>query len=153
MESRALFFNADICRMITAKCIPFARNSLVKSGYAADDKFWTKLQNQGVTMGNSMFLCTADGQAMERLTTAKASLPTDVTPILDERERMAERLRGLGLEPRASHANFLYVPVGDPEAEYDRLLQHGLAVRTVRGGIRITIRTQQDDDRLLQALA
>jgi len=78
--------------------------------------------------------------------------PPDVSPILEERERMAERLRGLGFEPRESHANFLYVPVDDPQSEYDRLLQHGLAVRPVRGGIRITIRTQQDDDRLLERL-
>ena len=80
-----------------------------------------------------------------------AALP-DVRPILEERERMREALRELGLEPRESHANFLYVPVDDPQTEYDRLLQHGLAVRPVRGGIRITIRTQEDDDRLLQAL-
>jgi histidinol-phosphate/aromatic aminotransferase/cobyric acid decarboxylase-like protein len=79
--------------------------------------------------------------------------PPDVSPILEERERMAEELRARGFEPLPSHANFLYVPVGDPKAEYDRLLQHGLAVRPVRGGIRITIRTEQDDDRLLQALA
>jgi histidinol-phosphate aminotransferase len=78
--------------------------------------------------------------------------PPDVSPILEERERMADRLRGLGFEPRESHANFLYVPVEDPQAEYDRLLQHGLAVRPVRGGIRITIRTPQDDDRLLGRL-
>lgn len=78
--------------------------------------------------------------------------PPDVTPILEERERMAERLRELRLRPLPSAANFLYVPVDDPQAEYDRLLQHGLAVRPVRGGIRITIRTQQDDDRLLHQL-
>ena len=65
---------------------------------------------------------------------------------------MRERLLELGFEPRPSHANFLYVPVDDPQAEYDRLLQHGLAVRPVRGGIRITIRTPADDERLLQAL-
>jgi histidinol-phosphate aminotransferase len=76
----------------------------------------------------------------------------DVTPILEERGRMAERLRELGRQPRESHANFLYVPVDDPQAEYDRLLQNGFAVRPVRGGIRITIRTQQDDDLLLQHL-
>ena len=87
------------------------------------------------------------------LALAGLAAPPDVAPILEERERMRERLRELGLEPRESHANFLYVPVDDPPAEYDRLLQHGLAVRPVRGGIRITIRTQQDDDRLLQALA
>jgi histidinol-phosphate aminotransferase len=61
--------------------------------------------------------------------------------------------RPLGFEPLPSRANFLYVPADDPQAEYDRLLRQGLAVRPVRGGIRITIRTQQDDDRLLQALA
>jgi histidinol-phosphate aminotransferase len=79
--------------------------------------------------------------------------PPDVTPILEERERMAERLRELGLEPLPSAANFLYVPVDDPQAEHDRLLQEGLAVRPVRGGIRITIRTPEDDERLLDALA
>ena len=79
--------------------------------------------------------------------------PPDVTPILEERGRMAERLRELELEPLPSAANFLYVPVDDPQAEYDRLLQQGLAVRPVRGGIRITIRTPKDDERLLDALA
>jgi histidinol-phosphate aminotransferase len=86
------------------------------------------------------------------LALAGLQAPPDVSPILEERERMADRLRGLGFEPRESHANFLYVPVEDPQAEYDRLLQHGLAVRPVRGGIRITIRTPQDDDRLLARL-
>jgi histidinol-phosphate aminotransferase len=79
--------------------------------------------------------------------------PPDVTPILEERDRMAERLRELGLEPLPSAANFLYVPVDDPQGEYDRLLEQGLAVRPVRGGIRITIRTSKDDERLLDALA
>jgi histidinol-phosphate aminotransferase len=76
----------------------------------------------------------------------------DVRPLLDERERVAARLRELGLDPWPSHANFLYVPVDDPQAEYDRLLQKGLAVRPVRGGIRITIRTEEDDERLLAGL-
>jgi histidinol-phosphate aminotransferase len=76
----------------------------------------------------------------------------DPGPLLEERERFAERLRDLGYEPLPSRANFLYVPVDDPQAEYDRLLQKGLAVRPVRGGIRITIRNEQDDERLLQAL-
>jgi histidinol-phosphate aminotransferase len=86
------------------------------------------------------------------LALAGLAAPPDVTPILEERERMRERLRELGYEPRESHANFLYVPVEHPQAEYDRLLQHGLVVRPVRGGIRITIRNEQDDERLLRAL-
>ena len=86
------------------------------------------------------------------LALAGLASPPDVSPILEERERVAKELRARGFEPLPSHANFLYVPVDDPKAEYDRLLQHGLAVRPVRGGIRITIRAQQDDDRLLQRL-
>lgn len=86
------------------------------------------------------------------LALAGLASPPDVSPILEERERMAERLLELGFAPLPSAANFLYVPVDDPQAEYDRLLQHGLAVRPVRGGVRITIRTQADDDRLLRAL-
>ncbi len=86
------------------------------------------------------------------LALAGLEAPPDVTPILAERERMRERLGELGFAPRESHANFLYVPVEDPQGWYDRLLRQGLAVRPVRGGIRITIRTQTDDDRLLSAL-
>jgi histidinol-phosphate aminotransferase len=86
------------------------------------------------------------------LALAGLQAPPDVSPILEERERMRERLGELGFAPRDSHANFLYVPVEDPQGWYDRLLRQGLAVRPVRGGIRITIRTQQDDDRLLHAL-
>jgi histidinol-phosphate aminotransferase len=82
---------------------------------------------------------------------ALESLP-DVRPILEERERVATRLRELGLEPFPSHANFLYVPVDEPEQLYDRLLMQGLAVRPVRKGIRITIRNEADDERLLQSL-
>jgi histidinol-phosphate aminotransferase len=62
------------------------------------------------------------------------------------------RLRELGFAPLPSHGNFLYIPVDEPQQVYDRLLQKGLAVRPVRGGIRITIRNEQDDERLLDAL-
>ena len=86
------------------------------------------------------------------LALAGLAAPPDVTPILEERERVDGELRSLGFEPLPSHANFVYVPVDDPQARYDALLEQGLAVRPVRGGIRITIRTQQDDDRLLEAL-
>ena len=87
------------------------------------------------------------------LALAALASPPDVSPILDERERVAARLRELGFEPRESHANFLYVPVDDPRGSYDALLAQGLAVRPVRGGIRITIRTNEEDERLLHALS
>ena len=86
------------------------------------------------------------------LAIAALEAPPDVQPILDERERMAERLRELGFEPPPSHGNFLYLPVDDPAGLADRLLQQGLAVRPVPGGIRITIRTEPEDERLLAVL-
>ena len=46
---------------------------------------------------------------------------------------------------------FLSGPTEDG-TDYDRLLAKGLAVRPVRGGIRITIRTNEEDERLLDAL-
>lgn len=87
------------------------------------------------------------------LALAALESPPDVGPILEERERFAERLRELGLSPQPSHANFLFVPVDDPEVVAGRLLQQGLAVRPVKGGIRITTRDRADDDRLFEALA
>jgi histidinol-phosphate aminotransferase len=87
------------------------------------------------------------------LALAALESPPDVRPILEERERFAERLRELGLAPLPSQANFVYVPVNDAEVVSDGLVQQGLAVRPVKGGIRITIRDRTDDDRLLDALA
>jgi histidinol-phosphate aminotransferase len=86
------------------------------------------------------------------LALAALASPPDVRPILDERERLGRRLRELGFEPSPSHANFLFVPVDEPAEFADRLLQQGLAVRPVRDGIRITVRNEEDDERLLQAL-
>lgn len=86
------------------------------------------------------------------LAVAALQSPPDPAPLLQERERVAERIRELGHEPLPSRANFLYVPVDDSQAEYDRLLQEGCAVRPVRGGIRITIRNFEDDERLLEVL-
>src|SRR5262249_33103611 len=87
------------------------------------------------------------------LALAGLAAPPDVTPITEERERMRERLRELGFEPRESHANFLYVPVDDPQAEYDRLLQRGLPVGPARGGSGVKFRTQKAAARLLQQMA
>jgi histidinol-phosphate aminotransferase len=86
------------------------------------------------------------------LAVAALASPPDVTPVLEERERLAGRLRGLGFDPLPSEGNFLYVQVDDPLAHAERLLAGGLAVRPVRGGIRITVRNEPDDERLLAAL-
>jgi len=87
------------------------------------------------------------------LALAGLAAPPNVEPILEERTRVEGRLQELGFAPLPSQANFLYVPVDDPQELAERLLQRGLAVRPVRGGIRLTIRNEPDDERLLQALA
>jgi histidinol-phosphate aminotransferase len=79
--------------------------------------------------------------------------PPDVRPILEERERLAGRLRELGLEPLPSAANFLFVPLDDAPGVDEGLLRRGLLVRGYEDGIRITVRESDDDDRLIEALA
>ena len=78
--------------------------------------------------------------------------PPDVRPVVEERDRLTEELRGIGLDAWSSHANFLYVPFEDAEDVGERLLRQGLPVRRLPGAIRITIRNQPDDDRLVAAI-
>jgi len=79
--------------------------------------------------------------------------PPDVAPVVAERERLATELRALGYQPLRSRANFVFVPVPDPQELGDRLLAHGLVVRVTARGIRISVRDRDDDDLLLAALA
>jgi histidinol-phosphate/aromatic aminotransferase/cobyric acid decarboxylase-like protein/imidazoleglycerol phosphate dehydratase HisB len=87
------------------------------------------------------------------LAIAALASPPDVTPLLEERERLASALYALGLAPLPSRANFLFVPVEDGRELGDALLRQGLVVRAYDDGIRITIRDQPDDDLLVEALA
>ena len=78
--------------------------------------------------------------------------PPDVSPVIEERERLAGKLRALGYAPLESHANFLFLPVSDADELAERLLARGCVVRITGGGIRITVRDREDDDLLLAAL-
>src|SRR6185437_6445739 len=69
------------------------------------------------------------------------------------RERLAGELRALGFEPLPSRANFVFVPVDDPQPIVDKLLRGGCVPRVTGGGIRITVRDREDDDLLLSVLA
>ena len=44
--------------------MPFVRNCLVPDAHPGDAAFWAKVGGQGVSLGNSMFLCTADGKVV-----------------------------------------------------------------------------------------
>ncbi len=87
------------------------------------------------------------------LALAALAAPPDVRPVIEERERLAEELRGLGFDPVPSRANFVYVPVDDSERVAARLLAAGCVVRVFEEGIRISVRDREDDDLLLAALA
>jgi len=84
---------------------------------------------------------------------AALAKPPDVRPILEERERLAERLRELGLRPLPSSTNFLYVPDDRASTISERLLSMGMLVRDYPGAIRVTVLDRQANERLLGALA
>jgi histidinol-phosphate/aromatic aminotransferase/cobyric acid decarboxylase-like protein len=78
--------------------------------------------------------------------------PPDVRATVQERERLAAELRRTGLDPWPSRGNFLYVPFDGAENVAEQLLRQGIAVRRLPGAIRITVRDEVDDDRLVGAL-
>ena len=79
--------------------------------------------------------------------------PPDLAGEIEERERLARALRALGLESLPSAANFLYVPVAEPDEVAEALLRSGVVVRALPDAIRITVRDRVDDDLLLETLA
>jgi len=79
--------------------------------------------------------------------------PPDVGWMIEERDRLATELRALGLDPLPSHANFVFVPVDDPQGLAEHLLAFGCVPRALGGGVRISVRNREDDDLLLGALA
>ncbi|HZQ03678.1 MAG TPA: aminotransferase class I/II-fold pyridoxal phosphate-dependent enzyme [Gaiellaceae bacterium] len=87
------------------------------------------------------------------LAVAALASPPDVAPVVEERERLARALRGLGLAPLPSQANFLFVPLDRARETAERLLRQGLVVRAYDDGIRITVRDRVDDDQLVETLA
>ena len=87
------------------------------------------------------------------LAVAALESPPDVTPVVEERERLARALRALGLEPLESHANFVFVPLENARALGEGLMRQGLVVRMYDDGIRISVIDREDDDLLLDGLA
>ena len=86
------------------------------------------------------------------LALAALASPPDITGQLAERDRLAGALTELGLEPLASHTNFLYVPMDDAASYVERLLPYGVVLRAYAGGLRISVRDATDNDVLLSAL-
>jgi histidinol-phosphate aminotransferase len=80
-----------------------------------------------------------------------------VSSIVASRETLSGQLTGLGLLVRPAAGNFLLVHTGDGAAAW--LLRRGLVVRTfpsaspVAGFLRITVRTAEENARLVDALS
>lgn len=102
----------------------------------------------------------AQAAAVASIEDAPAHLPQRIAEASAERERMAHGLRGLGLEPLPSAANFLFVDVGGDEAKAidAALTRRGVIVRPTagfgaHGGLRITVGLPEQTDRLLLAMS
>ncbi|MBA2558255.1 MAG: histidinol-phosphate aminotransferase family protein [Chloroflexi bacterium] len=91
-----------------------------------------------------------------------------VASIIAERDRLARGLRDAGWKPLPSVTNFLLVRIGDHataadhatgEAAAERLLRRGIVPRTfgpanpLRGHLRLTVRSAEENARLLAAVA
>ena len=87
-------------------------------------------------------------------------LEARIAAVHEERERLAAGLAGLGWAPLPSVTNFLLVPFGSAEraaATAEALLRYGMVPRTFGAAhpladhLRITVRSADEDDRLLAA--
>ena len=87
------------------------------------------------------------------LALAVLARPPDVRLLVEERERLAERLRELGLEALPSASNFLYVPLGRAPNVSRLLLAEGMVVRDYPDAIRVTVLDRGSNERLVDALA
>ncbi len=84
-----------------------------------------------------------------------------VAAVHAERDRLVAALRAAGWTPHPSVANFVLLPCGSPtraQAVAEALLRRGLVPRTFGAGhplvdhLRLTVRSPEQDDRLIEAL-
>jgi histidinol-phosphate aminotransferase len=101
----------------------------------------------------------AQAAAVASLAAADLRLPARVAANASGRERLAQGLRELGLEPLPSAANFLLVELGAERARpaYQALLDRGVIVRPARafgapGALRVTVGWPEENRVLLDAL-
>ncbi|HEX6026172.1 MAG TPA: histidinol-phosphate transaminase [Solirubrobacter sp.] len=108
------------------------------------------------------FFCNAAAQAaaLEALK-HQDEVTRRVERNLAERMALEEGLRELGLEPAASQANFVWFDLGEDRVEADvmrGLAERGILVRAGtslgrEGALRVTVGTQAENERFLEALA
>lgn len=84
-----------------------------------------------------------------------AEIQPTIDQLLAQRERVSQSLIDAGWSFPASQANFVYIPLGDRTDEiYLAMEKQGVVTRPFSGeGIRITISSPEDNDRMLRTLA
>ena len=85
---------------------------------------------------------------------AGSELAARTATIKAERDRVANHLAGLGWNLPSSQANFLWIPASEARADAleRRCAERKVLVRKYPDGMRITIGTEEENDRLLGAL-
>jgi len=87
-------------------------------------------------------------------------LNDQTSKLRQERLRMFNGLKGMeGVHPFESEANFILLRVADPQAVFDALKRHGILIKNLsnahallRGCLRVTVGTPEENDRFLDAL-
>lgn len=80
------------------------------------------------------------------------ALMENVGQVVAERARLLAAIAAFGYSPPDSQANFVWVPVADPQETARSLEGRGVIVRPLDGGLRITVGTAEENDALLAAL-
>jgi histidinol-phosphate aminotransferase len=85
----------------------------------------------------------------------EAEVTARCTALAEERHRLIGELKARGIPVADSQANFVWLPLGDGAEEFTaRCAQAGILVRGYPGiGVRVTVGTAADNDRLLSAVA
>jgi histidinol-phosphate aminotransferase len=86
------------------------------------------------------------------LALAALARPPDISPIVEERERLRADLESMGIEVSPSFANFLYIPLARAERVSEALLSSGIVVRPFPSAIRVTVLDSAANNRLREGL-
>lgn len=113
------------------------------------------------TLSNVKYPYNVNGPTQQTVLERLAGSPAaQVAEILSERRRVAAALQPMKVVRKLypSDANFVLVKVDEPRKVYDRLIAAGLSSATVRaarvrGCLRITIGTPEENTRLLEVMA
>jgi len=120
-------------------------------GYAiAQPPLATKVRAAGVP--RFQISGAAQAAAMAALANQK-EMDKRIEAIVTERSRMSKMLRALGVEVVEGHGNFIWLPVGKLAAQVkEKLAAHEVLVHAqVPFGVRVTVGTSEDTDRLQTA--